>query len=60
MKVWLAVDSRGFGGIESHILYLAEALQKKKLDVSIIFIADYGEHPLETKLKQKEIGRAHV
>ena len=54
-QIWIALDSRSFGGIESHVLSLAKALQSAGLDPKIIFIQDHREHPLEEMLKYADI-----
>ena len=48
--IWQVVDSRKFGGIESHILYLSKALQDAGRSVCVVFINDFGMHPLESFL----------
>jgi glycosyltransferase involved in cell wall biosynthesis len=53
--VWLVVDSRVNGGIESHILELARALAQRKLTVSVVFLRDYGPHPLRDALRRAGI-----
>lgn len=53
--VWLVLDSRSFGGIETHVLELARGLLKHQISVEVIFIADYGEHPIKPLLKQARI-----
>ncbi|MGF1762258.1 glycosyltransferase family 4 protein [Aliivibrio kagoshimensis] len=51
--IWLLIDSRHFGGIESHILQLAKALQQEQHPVHIIFLKKYPEkHPLATALSK--------
>jgi glycosyltransferase involved in cell wall biosynthesis len=42
----LFVDSRDIGGIETHILILAEALSDQGLPVRVLFLKDHGNHPL--------------
>lgn len=54
-EIWLLVDSRGSGGIESHILQLASGLHLHHLPVSVVFIADYGQHPLKDALVEHGI-----
>ena len=51
-EVWQVVDSRNFGGIESHILQLAVGLKKMQLNVKVVFISYYGSHPMYQQLKQ--------
>ncbi|WDD96826.1 glycosyltransferase family 4 protein [Thalassomonas actiniarum] len=53
--IWLLLDSRYFGGIESHVLQLASALTGQGFKVQVIFIADYGEHALKSRLAQANI-----
>jgi glycosyltransferase involved in cell wall biosynthesis len=48
-EIWLALDSRGVGGIESHVLQLASALSKADRRVRILLLADYGPHPLRAQ-----------
>lgn len=54
-QIWQVVDSRAYGGIESHIFYLASALIEKRRDVCVVFMNDFGPHPLELKLRDKNI-----
>lgn len=54
--IWLLLDSRNSGGIESHVLQLALGLDKYQLRVCVVFIKDYGEHPLRNALKANAIG----
>ncbi|MGF1725431.1 glycosyltransferase family 4 protein [Photobacterium nomapromontoriensis] len=54
-EIWLLVDSRGSGGIESHILQLASGLNQHHFPVSVVFIADYGSHPLKDALTEHGI-----
>ncbi|PCI99045.1 MAG: glycosyltransferase [Alphaproteobacteria bacterium] len=54
-QIWQVVDSCAYGGIESHILYLATALKEEKHNVYVVFLNDYGVHPLEARLKEKAI-----
>jgi glycosyltransferase involved in cell wall biosynthesis len=48
--IWLLVDSRDLGGIETHILLLAKGLRQVGCDPEILFWADYGGHPLTAEL----------
>jgi glycosyltransferase involved in cell wall biosynthesis len=48
-EIWLALDSRGAGGIESHVLQLAKALQDSGRAVRILLLADHGRHPLHAQ-----------
>jgi len=51
-QIWQVVDSRAYGGIESHIYYLSTALAAQGRDVCVIFLNDYGDHPLWQKLRE--------
>lgn len=44
--IWLLLDSRGFGGVESHVATLAAALQDAGLPVRVVLLKDHGPHPL--------------
>ena len=46
LNIVLLVDSRSFGGIESHIANLTLGLAKANHKVLIILMANYGEHPV--------------
>ncbi|MCR9257707.1 MAG: glycosyltransferase family 4 protein [Alphaproteobacteria bacterium] len=48
--ILICVDTRAFGGIESHILALATALHQVGRPVCVLFCRDYGRHPLKDKL----------
>ena len=54
-KIWLVLDSRSFGGIESHVFYLASALKENFCNICVVFLNDYGTHSLEVKLNNKNI-----
>lgn len=53
--IWLLIDSRNSGGIESHILQLAKGLHDFKEKVTVIFLTNYGKHPLRNALKENGI-----
>ena len=58
LNIVLLVDSRSFGGIESHIANLALGLEQASHKVLIILMANYGEHPVfdvDPKLRTKTI-----
>lgn len=48
--VCLLLDSRGMGGIESHVAELALGLRDRKRDVRVVLLQDHGSHPLRTRL----------
>lgn len=54
-KIWLLIDSREPGGIESHVLQLAEGLIQHKREVQVVFLTHYGEHPLRNELRHRGI-----
>lgn len=49
-RIGLLLDSRCFGGIETHVYALAQALVARDVSVIVIFINHYGPHPLFAKL----------
>ena len=53
--IWILLDSRKPGGIESHVLQLAVGLHKHDQDVLVIFLNDYGDHPLRDALLHRGI-----
>ena len=55
MRIDLLLDSRQFGGIEAHVGELAKALTTAGHTVTVIFICDYGTHPLKTTLAQQNL-----
>ena len=54
--IWILLDSRQFGGIESHVYQLAQGLQLQQHAVTVVFLNNYGEHPLCDALSQQGIG----
>ena len=54
-KIWLLVDSSKAGGIESHILQLAKGLDEHGETPLVVFLTDYGKHPLKGQLTQQGI-----
>ena len=53
--IWLLLDSQTLGGIESHVLQLACGLYKHGINAKIIFLKDYGNHPLVSLLNESSI-----
>ena len=59
-ETWMLLDSSGIGGIESHVLHLAEALQSRWGKVRVVFYANHGEHPLIRQLDEAGIAWEHL
>ena len=53
--IWLVLDSRSNGGIETHVLELAKGLDQYGLDLTVVFLKDYGFHPLRESLLEAQI-----
>lgn len=54
--IWLLLDSRSFGGIETHVLELAKGLLAHNCQVKVVFSNEYHPTPpLETALNQCSI-----
>ena len=49
-KVCLLLDSRGSGGIESHVHMLAEGLSEQGIKVEVLLLKDYGGHAMMDQL----------
>ncbi|NRA60340.1 MAG: glycosyltransferase family 4 protein [Psychrobium sp.] len=54
-QIWLLLDSRSYGGIETHVLQLARSMIKHHIDVEVIFMAKYGNHPICAIFTQEHI-----
>ncbi len=50
-EIWCLLDSRGMGGIETHVAELAAGLRAAGEDVRVVFFADHGPHPLRRRLE---------
>ena len=59
-EIWLLLDSRGLGGIESHVVALAEALLRSGHGVRVAFLSDHGRHPLHGRLDELGIPRRNL
>ncbi len=53
--IWLVLDSRANGGIETHVLELARGLRQGRWRVTVVFIEDHGPHPLRSALQGEGI-----
>lgn len=49
-EAWMLLDSRGVGGIETHVGVLSESLKSIGLAVRVVFLMDHGPHPLRDRL----------
>lgn len=49
-ETWLLLDSRGFGGIESHVAELAAGLREAGRHPRVLLLQDHGPHPLAERL----------
>lgn len=49
-ETWLLLDSRGFGGIESHVAELAAGLREVGRAPRVLLLQHHGPHPLATRL----------
>lgn len=54
-NIFQLVDSRSAGGIESHIFNLSRWLVNSSYTNEVIFLKDYGEHPLKASLTKAGI-----
>lgn len=59
-EIWQMLDSRSFGGIETHVLHLAGALKRRGEPVRVVMLADHGDHPLCRRLKEEGIAVEHL
>lgn len=53
--IWLLLDTRKPGGIETHVLQLANGLATANQKVCVILMKNYGAHPLKEALRQQNI-----
>lgn len=58
--IWILIDSRSFGGIETHVFELATGLKNALVSIKVVFLNDYGLHPLKSKLSSQQIPYEHV
>jgi len=50
-EIWLLLDSSSPGGIETHVFQLAIGLKEQGQKARVVFLQDYGPHPLRDALK---------
>ncbi|EAR62023.1 glycosyltransferase family 4 protein [Neptuniibacter caesariensis] len=55
IRIYQLVDSRSYGGIESHILNLSKWLKRNNLNSEVVFLRDYGAHPLKQELDRASL-----
>lgn len=65
--IYLFLDSRSMGGIESHVLNLAKSIKQSQLFVKVLFWQDYSnsdqpdsKHPLWQALQDQQIPVSHL
>ncbi|MFZ1426417.1 MAG: glycosyltransferase family 4 protein [Geminicoccaceae bacterium] len=58
--LWLLLDSSGIGGIETHVLTLAQGLAAAAVPANVVFLADHGPHPLKSELARAGIPYTNV
>ncbi|MCG7499922.1 glycosyltransferase family 4 protein [Vibrio sp. Of7-15] len=51
MRISILCDTSGFGGIESHLLYLAKLITQNGLECEVVFYQPLPEHPLVSLLE---------
>lgn len=54
-QIWLLLDSSKLGGIESHVFQLAKGLHDLGENTHVIFLSNYGKHPLRNALLENGI-----
>jgi glycosyltransferase involved in cell wall biosynthesis len=54
-QIWLLLDSRGFGGIESHVAELAAGLRAAGQSPRVVLLQDHGPHPLTARLQDEAV-----
>ncbi|AUI85989.1 glycosyl transferase family 1 [Vibrio azureus] len=60
-EVWILLDSRLYGGIESHVLELAHGLKDLNIKVRIIFaVKYYPQAPLVSKLNPENLPHSYL
>lgn len=58
--VWQLLDSRGIGGIETHVCTLAEGLLAAGVPVAVVLLRAYGDHPMRDRLERSGIGLSSI
>lgn len=55
MRVWLLIDARGIGGIETHVCHLARALSEHGMEAEVVLLCDHGQSPFVMRLVQERL-----
>lgn len=54
-EIWQLLDSRSIGGIESHVVALADGLAEIGERVRVILLEDHGPHPMAAQLRSRGV-----
>ena len=54
-EIWQLLDARGIGGIERHVIVLAQALGEAGFPCRVVVLADHGESPFLARLKAEKV-----
>ena len=54
-EIWQLLDSRGLGGIETHVAILCSELRARGFLSRVVFLEDHGPHPLGLRLARHGI-----
>lgn len=54
-EIWQLLDSRGLGGIETHVAILCSELRDRGFLSRVVFLQDHGPHPLGSRLARHGI-----
>ena len=54
-RIYQLLDSSASGGIESHVLELSSWLVNHDIKTNVIFLKDYGQHPLKDQLDSANV-----
>ena len=54
-KIIHLLDSRNFGGLETHVSLLTDALSNQGVDAQVLFLNHYGRHPMFSELENNKI-----
>lgn len=55
MRISILCDTSDFGGIESHLLYLAKLITQNNISCEVVFYQPLSEHPLISPLELADI-----